>query len=167
MIKDILIHHSRNGELTLESIRTVKQVEYELKPSGIWFSPQLENGKSEWETWVNESGCGFDGNPHQIVLRSDSNLLSIETVEDLKRLDREYSENVYSLMKVINWQKISQDYDGLLVSNYHQIKYQIGTELTKHLWFYALDVNGGCVWNPQAIGTEMCIRDSPTILVTF
>jgi hypothetical protein len=50
----------------------------------------------------------------------------------------------------INWIKVSQNYDGIEIPNYYDVK-MMGYKDYVYSWLYTWDVDSGCIWNASGI----------------
>lgn len=118
------------------------------KPTGIWFA--------YGDTWFKHliDQLDFNGSPNNFYIyklkptfcniydRPDINkVLSIDTLYELHEFNRIYR---YNSLK-INWYLVSKYYGGIYVSC------RKGNSHEESMWFYLLDIDSGCVWNPNAL----------------
>jgi len=152
---EMFVHHSINGILSKPILRRQSQDGQFYKPIGIWVSPISDRSISEWSEWVDENGFGFNGFPHRITLNLNK-IFQINNSMDLKNFVTRFASkpSVIRYEFGIDWERVSCEYDGFLVTNYLSTKrlvMQNIKDIDSYLWFLGLDVNGGCIWNPDAI----------------
>ena len=131
----------------LDYSREYKQFSY--KPRGFWFS--VENA---WQVCCQSNG--YRDTTSQYKYRVDIHLdrvYKIATLEDLRDFNNNY--DTYNREWKIHWFKVTQDYDGIVIYNYADIKQRLRQENDKfsdiYYWFYDLDCSSGCIWNLRAI----------------
>jgi hypothetical protein len=110
-----------------------------LKPDGLWLSCN-----DDWLVWCLREGFHTDESSYRYEVTIDGNFLKIETLEQYSDFVKRYGLNLGYLSR-INWSKVQEDYDGLIVLNYQSIKDRL-EPLYINTWFYALDVCCACVW---------------------
>lgn len=135
-----------------KKFKPVKNVDCWTKPledSGFWVSPMCEDGKSYWQHWLEDCHqCNLDDKlkhwhivmePETRILEADMELYNI----------RPYLVKAKGgvVPYIIDYEKMSQDYDFLYVPDKVQKKYRMGvfmgydvpTGLFLHPTFKALD----------------------------
>jgi len=82
-----------------------------------------------------------------------SNILIIQTIDELNAFANKYTKKIDAYMHVIDWFKVSQTYTGIEFQNYHHLKYadRSPNAFNRITWFWGWDVNGGCVWDLDVI----------------
>lgn len=118
--------------------KTYSQQHADFKPHGLWYS--IDDEWTEWCTgnmpeWVR---------PHIIEIEVDlSNVLIIETPEQLVAFYEEYKIEIYSGFGLgsIDWKKITERYSGIEIINYHSMKWDNPLPTLHSSWFYAWDIN--------------------------
>jgi len=109
------------------------------KPEGLWYGIG-----SSWVDWTSYEMPGWKGNNLYSVEIDYSNVLVLDTIEKMKKFERQYKkQNQYGL-KSIDWTEVSAKYDGIEIPIY-----QSSMRFTD--WYYPWDVASGCIWNPKAI----------------
>lgn len=118
------------------------------KPRGLWLSDESDYGWSEWcrqEEFVDtDAQLRTD-----FRIRPDANVLHLDTPQAILDFTDEWGfrpewaatnawiSNVWD----IDWPKIAELYDGILITPY-QPAYHLEVR-----WYYSWDVASACVWN--------------------
>lgn len=139
---------------TRNKIDKLKPIKYEqnsyFKPSGLWFSKDFE-----WLEWCDGSGLGLGSGSRCYELEiSFDKFIIIDTFEKLMEFKINYAFVNQWNFDCIDWNKVSEEYDGIYFDNYYLIKSMC--ERHQHLlmsltWFYALDINSGCIFNIDCV----------------
>ena len=151
-----MYYHYTDKELTYEKLedRTERLKSYEdlFKPIGLWISLG-----SEWKEFCDEEGfstCNMNKlKTYEVEIKMDK-IRVIDTYEKLEEFEEEYKIYMDDIKRyLIDWVKVGQKYNGILFNNYYEIKSKImrSDKFNKYLWYYAIDVNSGCIWNPESI----------------
>ncbi len=141
-----MYYHYTSAELFLESLedRSCEQDDGAFKPYGLWLSYN-----DEWKIWCEkERFRDFKTvNLYKIELEYDK-LIVISNYTELIDF-----ENKYKVFRTITWEQVSEDYDGIIIKNYNEIINELRSlnKVDDSLWFFTIDVNGGCIWNPRSI----------------
>lgn len=141
-MKRIINTHSKEIDLT----RTYAQG-HDIKPKGLWYG--IDNEWLDWcegnmEEWIKNEIIELD-----VDL---SKMLILETPDQLKAFSDKYSYEIipHSTIKYIDWAKIAQDYSGIEIRNYYDLKYY-DQFMRWEVWFMAWDVSSGCIWDLSII----------------
>lgn len=114
-----------------------------FKPEGLYYG--INNA---WLNWFSNNIPEKAGK-YTFELDIDTNsLYRIETIKDLLNLIERYEMRLDPFTG-INWQKLSEDYSGIEIENYHKINFKFRN--IKHTWFLAWDVDSGCIWDLSKI----------------
>jgi len=128
----------------LESIRSVPKGQLssaEWKPQGFWFGVQ-----SAWVDWMEHDAPHWKGDNLYSVEVDESKCLVIENEQEFLKFGRKYGTQG-NIGRVINWQKVADDYPGIVIKEYFW-KYRLDPS---HAWYYTWDIASGCVWDTSAI----------------
>jgi hypothetical protein len=113
----------------------------EWKPKGFWFASD-----SEWVDWVENEAPHWKGDNLYTVEVDESKCLVLNDIDDLYRFSNKYGVQG-SVGTMINWNKVANDYSGVIIPNYiHEARMNSRTD-----WYYTWDVGSGCVWDNSAI----------------
>lgn len=157
-----LIHYS---PFKIAQIEDTKQDERKLfssynKPHGLWLSDEDDYG---WGEWCKAENYRLDRLTYQyaISVTRDANILYILTVKQLDDFTVKYgyapekveivpeiSGELFDMPEGINWKKVAEDYDGIVITPYQWERRM--TQSTN--WYYGWDCASGCIWNAKAIG---------------
>lgn len=148
------VHYSDDQDLSLDKLYSVNQfalsdkgVSY-FKPLGLWFSDDDES--ENWREWCEEEGLDPERLEYAYQAELDlSKVLHIRTEKELRDFHRKYAEKVevLSWSMLIDWQKVAQDYKGIIISPY-QWDMRLDGEVR---WYYGWDVACACIWDMSAI----------------
>ena len=119
------------------------------KPRGLWY--QINDSWEEWckynmPQWLGTSSRGS----YKINIEIDkTNVLVINTLEEFDNFHNKYRAlNTYYNKSVnINWERVSEEYDGIEITDYF---YDRRLE-NWCSWYYGWDVASGCIWNTNII----------------
>ena len=128
-----------------------------LKPEGIYYAMGSE--------WL-DLGF-FDHEKYNIELELDfKNICIIDDFYSFEKFVQKYTINLYKYINCIDWKAVSEDYDGIEIRNYHSLKYTLSMSSAywSATWFYAWDVNGGCIFNLRAINNQI-VRNCETFIL--
>lgn len=114
-----------------------------FKPAGLWLSDEDEFGWKEWcEGEQFRMEC-FEY-AYQITLHDNNNVLFLRDENDLADLNRKYRSPESEVVNWVNWNKVMEDFDGIVISPY---QWSLRLE-SQFFWYYGWDCAGGCIWNP-------------------
>ncbi len=124
------------------------------KPQGLWISGKL--GTGGWMDWcLNERFYTSSYKCFAVDIKIDyTKLLELSTLEDIKNITEKYKDftpfegldiNIFEDFKLIDWNTVSKDYDGIYIKNYNDI-YDF-----RQAWTTVIDCNCACIWNKRAI----------------
>jgi hypothetical protein len=126
----------------------------EFKPNGLWYSL---NG--EWEKWCEENELDWV-KPINIHINIDeTKLLILKSFPEITNFISQYKYEICAGLWYINWKLISENYSGIEIQNYNEIKNQFYRSwyFPFQSWFYGWDVSSGCIWDLSII-TELDIK---------
>ena len=141
-------HLTREKEFKLEN-RIYKCSNSSDKPRGLWY--EIDDSWEEWckynmPEWLGPNSRGA----YKVNIEIDkSNVLVIKTLEEFDNFHNRYRAlNTYYNRSVnINWERVSEKYDGIEITNY---LYNRRLE-NWCSWYYGWDVASGCIWNTDII----------------
>jgi hypothetical protein len=136
------------------------------KPNGFYFSY-----KTEWlkhilnKDKIDDINIKIPNNMYIYQVNFDKyNIYKLNSYEKIIKFTNKYLINNNNKFYTIDWIKISNKYDGIIISNYKSIikklKFLIkkyNYDLKKILWFFMFDVNGGCIWNTNIIKLDLLL----------
>lgn len=112
-----------------------------IKPDGgLWSSPYIENGifKSNWHEWCFENMNNKLFNYGVVfTLKENSNIFIVNSNEDIKKLFKEYeykNNNKYDFIKVLDYEKIAKDYDGIHLTSKGETISRFDSPYVLHGW---------------------------------
>ena len=161
-------HWSRDP---IDELKDLKYHQPGFKPMGFWFSVDRS-----WLDWCfSECFVGNSEKDHRYEIEFDeSKIYKILTFSDLVRFNKEYpgSGDLVSFNKEypgsgsfydkINWEQVSQEYDGIVFYNYNDIMREVDRgkgNYKTYQWFYAISCNSGCIWNIPTITKFVYIKN--------
>lgn len=131
-----------------------------IKPAGgLWASPYTpdEEYSSVWHEWcdfnmpgwIKEYGVVFE-------LKSDTKILVIDSLEDLKNCCTKYGINT-SLGKVLDFEKIAINYDCIFLTTNGEISTRYEHEYSLYGWDVEslLVLNIDCVFNSYKVNIDL------------
>jgi len=100
---------------------------------------------------------------HDIELVIDeSRMLVIETFIQLESFCKKYTihkENHWETWNTIDWKKVKEDYSGIEIRNYHELKWHNNSWSWMHCtWLYGWDVSSGCIWDLSIIKASKLLK---------
>ena len=138
------------------------------KPNGLWY--QINDSWEEWCKYEMPQWLGAGSRAsHKINLEIDkTNVLVIQTLEEFDSFHDKYcSLNPYRHESThINWKRLSENYDGIEITNY---LYERRLD-SKCEWYYGWDVASGCIWNTdiiKVVGKPIEIEKSENVYDTW
>lgn len=142
-----LIKNTSNYSWDLEKKYEQNNCNFNGKPSGIWYEI-----KDKGLIWSFYNDYGWGNHIYDLQLSDDINILHIKTNEDLQNLNEKYNKKICDGMSVIDWTKISEQYDGIEFNNYNEVKNNVMNEISLNfIWFFGIDFDSGCIWNLKKI----------------
>ena len=117
-----------------------------FKPTGLWLgagNAWLNWMQSEMPEWNKEYKYMY-----KCYLKRNINMFHINTFSALKRFTAKYG--IVSKFTVIDWPRVCQDYDGIMVTNYNKIL-EPSVDKLELLWFRTYDIDSACIWKPSAV----------------
>ena len=93
-----------------------------------------------------------DSNCYQLDINME-NFIVIDEIDKLIKFQYEYGIKEGYFKNYINWAKVKEKYDGIFFDNYQKIKLECNKHNKLHelIWFYAIDVSSGCIFNVECI----------------
>jgi hypothetical protein len=160
-----LIHYT-NKEFALEPLQyNQAEEEWKNKPRGLWVSVE---GEYDWEWWCREEGFHLEHLvvSYEVKLKNDAKILHLKTEEEILNMCI-----LYPFIKPqwdnpegwrfcggyeINWQKVSEKYQGIIISPY---QWECRMK-EKSAWYYGWDCASGCIWDLTCI-EEFKLQELP------
>lgn len=141
--------HCTQKALDLAGLRDAAQDKW-LKPRGLWWSVD-----HAWRRWCEHEMPGWleGARDYEVVLAPGARVLALATPSDVRAFTAEYA-----LRGVPDWARVAAaGWDGFEAPAYYY-SLRHGPE---SLWYYALDVPSGCVWNARAVAALNPIEAPP------
>jgi hypothetical protein len=180
-------HHSNDNTLTLKSLYDLSSKghkSFPFKPAGLWLS--LDDEWYELQTEIgSEKFVKKIQYKYEVTLKDveepNVRILVLDTVEKLQAFDEKYkmklhddlSEEENERIKKVHggldsvknffpgrfpdWEKVCEDYDGMICTNYGEILMSGGLIEKMHWWSW-LDINCACVWRPSKVVKSFIIQ---------
>lgn len=162
-LMDNNIHPSfpKYSRKVLTKMKTSKDIINDKPPWGCWFYCGID-----WYLTDDAMGSPCRGhvytfeidNSKMLVIKNSRQLLKFYQqyhVKDDKHLqslmesyidnDIEYKPRVWKYPYLINWSRVYEDYQGIVICPYQD------KNRMEHLWYYSWDHASGCIWNPELI----------------
>jgi len=135
--------HNTNSK-TLINSKCYSGIE-SFKPLGLWYG--INNEWLDWcygeePDWIKKYLFELDIDMTDVFVISDNG----ELCEFQKRYEKCMIKNV----PYIDWKKVKNDYKGIEIINYSDIKYNSFLTFFSMV-FCAWDVSGGCIWDLSVI----------------
>lgn len=111
-----------------------------LKPSGLWYG--IGNAWLEFSKHNLEESYKY---VYDIKLAKNIKLLTLATKQEVIDFSNLYKDK--SKIK-INWAKVIKKWDGLEFNPYYGHSLDFNSAF---IWYYAIDVPSGVIWNPSSI----------------
>jgi hypothetical protein len=113
----------------------------DLKPKGFWYACG-----DEWIKWCKGENFRIGDLENKFILDIDFNkILVLDTIKKMVSFNKEYGIDKYVKNGSIDWQKVSERYQGIEICPYQwDLRHDF-------LWYYGWDIASGCIWNKQAI----------------
>lgn len=132
--------------------REYQQDKFWHKPEGLWYA--LNN---EWIEWCNGNQPEWIKSNNIDIEVDLSKILVIETIDQLKYFSDKFSNEIAFKIKHIDWKKVSDQYSGIEIQNYHEMKWNKRFNFFTATWFYGWDVSSGCIWDLSIIKSQKCL----------
>jgi hypothetical protein len=137
------MHYFHYTSRPIQGLRdTVNQDGEPMKPRGLWLS-----AGSAWADWCDTHGfstCNMNNcYVYECTINKDS-LCVIDSVEALTAFQTKYLGSHH-----IRWDLVAADYDGIVFENYATVKAAMFKHMYEYLWFFGIDVDSVCLWNPS------------------
>lgn len=138
--KEYIRSHFTRSENLVVTEKEYKQNWF--KPIGFWY--EIDNS---WEEWLGGNMPHWFKERYNYKFKIEidfANILIIDTPEKFIKFHEEFSgnERPNDPYPQIDWQLVSQLYDGIEITNYlHQFRMEY-----KYNWYYSWDVASGCIW---------------------
>ena len=129
-----------------------------MKPNGLWYS--------FGEFWLNFCKVNIRSKLGETLFEleiDDTNMLKIDSFEQLKEFQMKYGYNIFSRFSKIEdewvhffnpdnknhieWKDVAKDYTGIEITNLRGINKEMGFDILPYMWYKAWDVPGGCIWD--------------------
>lgn len=132
-----------------------------LKPVGLWYA--INN---EWVDWCLSQEPDWIKSNNILVEIDEGKVLTLKNTEQIKEFIARYKKlitppieykNWLLPIEYINWFLLAQEYAGIEIQNYHEIKFESfqNINLLPMTWFFAWDVSGGCIWDLSIIKKQL------------
>ena len=145
---------NKNSHLTIEKDFVINKTKYTQenssdKPDGLWY--QINDSWKEWckyemPQWLGPNSRGA----YKVNIEIDkTNVLVIQTLEAFDSFHNKYRalHPYHYKSTYINWERVSEEYDGIEISDYFYEK-RMNNNCE---WYYTWDVASGCIWNTNII----------------
>lgn len=140
-------HYSNDSVLNLYNVHQ----SIDFKPQGLWLSIDGQNG---WKEFCTYEDMPIGKEKHNIKLSPNSNILQINTIEEIEDFGHKYGYSRVSTSNFINdsirsirWDKVQEKHQGILISS-HFYDY---SHTDKGKWYYGWDFASACIWDKKAI----------------
>lgn len=137
----ILIHFS-NRPFIMEEKSYEQKIA--IKPNGLWLSD--ESQKDSWFNWCQQEQFNLKNLKHRTEFDVDTkHIFLIENEKELKAFNDIYAAPIDPTSTFLwpKWDKLSQNYKGIIISPY-QFKFRFDLNF---LWYYGWDCASGCIWD--------------------
>jgi hypothetical protein len=160
------IHYSPTASQILLSSRAQNHTDIQslyFKPKGLWITPEYAD--MNWFEWCEGEKFHMENLNyiHDVKIKSDANLLRLESPEDIDNFTDEYGLDILTAVGVrqrhpipefakrrkdgIQWNVVADKYQGILIPAYHwSRRLDFNTA-----WYYAWDCASGCIWDADAV----------------
>jgi hypothetical protein len=139
----MILSHFSYEPLKFDSSRTYETLKISFKPNGFWLSDETQYG---WKEWC-ENAC-YGSTEYKTDFQVDlKNILVLDTDEKILEFSKTHlikneERSVFVFDDdFIDWEKVINKYDGILISPYSKI---LGYKLC---WYNSWDCASICVWN--------------------
>lgn len=160
-----------NRVIALERDREYAQTgRPDTKPKGLWFSVPSED---DWPHWCESEGFRTDWlqHRHAVAIDSTANLCILTNKEQIDLFHEKYAALLLESLQdyeLIDWQKVSETYDGIVISPYVWERRNSWPEDSKaHNWYYGWDVSSGVIWNLDKVKDVFIPVDVDSELATI
>lgn len=139
----------------------------DMKPLGLWVSV---DGEMDWPSWclAEHFSRGEDLRfQHRVTLAPDHRVLHLSSGISLRWLTNKYPDHKYRELGLgsnfrLDWRRLAQDHDGLVISPYLwecRLDHDV-------FWYYGWDCASGCIWNPRSVASVEMVRktDYPDVI---
>jgi hypothetical protein len=139
--------HWSNKPLILDVNRTYMK-RSNFKPVGLWFDVD-----GDWQRWCESENFNLDRFSSRNILSIDeSEVLQLRHAGEIDDFTCEYEvvDVRRSYHREIDWQRVAQDYRGIVIAPYCWER-----RMTEHtFWYYGWDCASGCVWDLSIVETD-------------
>ena len=140
--------------------KSQKEDEY-FKPRGLWVSV---DGPDDWLSWCRTEEYGDIDNKirYKVGLNGNCNVLILSTSDQIKDFNKKYSftppafRDFPGRMRYINWEKVANDYQGLIIAPYCW-ELRLDSDMS---WYYGWDCASGCIWDGTAVKSIVRVAKS-------
>jgi hypothetical protein len=140
-----LIHFSKSPLGEIRPAQQHRAREMRLKPNGLWLSDESDIG---WSRMAPAIDVELGRYQSLVTLAPAHNCLILSTPESILQLTLDFpNPRAGRGTQYINWNRIAQEFDGLIVTPYQAHLLWDRNCRWFRLWVAAV----GCVWNPAAI----------------
>ncbi len=141
------IHYSAQPLIAVHSTEQCGPMEY-MKPTGLWFSVEPDDGWLEWCD-ANEFNLGNFEHAARIHLARQANVLRISNAAELLDFHNRFKTELFPAIRMtgIDWRAVAARYQGIVIAPY------IWSMLLdmETLWYYGWDCASGCIWDAGAV----------------
>lgn len=166
------------SEKQIKELNDEESQSWDMKPKGLWLSYN-----NDWEDWINREEMDWMKDykyKYKVTLRKNTNICVIDSIEILEKFIELYeigpikvensgdegfdltfkSSDIY----LIDWEKVSEDYDGIKFINYPKILGYIWREKImkskinerfRWNWYLSVDINSMCIWRPSKVISKL------------
>lgn len=137
-----LIHYSEKPWLFDHHKRYDQRGKDVMKPRGLWVSVE---GEHDWVEWCKAENFRLHALQFQseIVLRSDHDIMVIDSVELLDAFTKKYVMKDYPFpgARMVYWPRVERDCGGVIIAPYQWDRRM------ECMWYYGWDCASGCIWD--------------------
>jgi hypothetical protein len=155
-----LLYYSNDEIIDIDRIIKLKQElhcneKFIYKPIGIWFLTDLDrydNIYDEEYYFLFDTLCSY---LYEFELNDTTNILKISNIKELAGFTHEFSREFVTNKHEfhIDWKSVINKYDGMIISNFDEIKKEIMLMKNIYLvsalsWIFNLKCSCACIFKP-------------------
>jgi hypothetical protein len=135
--------HYGHDKFDINEFKPIENCNWIKPKGGLWASPI--DSKYGWKDWCEEENYG--NLSYNFIFTFDGKVLIIDSLKDLKSKIPFISVESYKYLLYIDFEKLSKEYDAILLTE----KGQKETRFTQPENLHGWDCESICIFNPNAV----------------
>lgn len=157
-----LVHYAHNDVNLYDNGQYITPC---CKPSGLWVSVE-GTGDRNWIGFLENTYPNYERykKSYIVLLKEGAKILYINNTDDLDEFAKEfkgellhssYLPELNDYIASIDWRRLSETYEGIVVTKHFSPSMSVVPVLAKHGWYRTWDCASGCIWKAKSAIREL------------